>query len=107
MPVTAQAIASIGSTVATTIAQVKDVKKRRDIEMAISRLSYDDQRKLNEKMARAKNDNEKLAILVEQVNAYNIASMKEQSTKDTRNALIVIGSAIVLLVAVVILKRRN
>lgn len=108
MPVTAAlAVSQIGGTVANTISGIKDVAKRREVETAIQRLSYEDQKKLNEKMARATTQNERLSLLVGEVNKFNVEKIKEQGKKDTRNAIIIIGGSFLFLIAVVILTKRK
>lgn len=104
MPV--QAGIAVASATVSAVTQIKDTNKRREVELAISRLSYLDQKNLNEKVARAKNQNERLAILIQEVNRIKIEQEKEKTKRDTRNAIIVIGGALVVLVAVVLLKRK-
>jgi hypothetical protein len=104
MPV--QAGIAVASATVSAVTQIKDTNKRREVELAISRLSYRDQRDLNEKVARAKNQNERLAILIQEVNRIKIEQEKEKTKRDTRNAIIIIGGALVVLVAVVLLKRK-
>jgi hypothetical protein len=104
MPV--QAGIAVASATVSAVTQIKDTNKRREVELAISRLSYRDQRDLNEKVARAKNQNERLAILIQEVNRIKIEQEKEKTKRDTRNAILIIGGALVVLVAVVLLKRK-
>ena len=104
MPVaTAQVVASLGSTASPII----DEKKRRDIETALSRLSTDEQIKLNQKIARGQSQNDRLNILATEITKINIEKAKEKSKKQTRNALFIVGGSIVVLVAVVLLKRNK
>lgn len=105
MPVTAGV--TIASAAVSAVTQIKDTQKRREVELAISRLSYRDQRDLNEKVARAKNQNEKLAILLQEVNKAKIEEQKEKTKKDTRNAILIVSGALVVLVAIVLLKRKK
>ena len=104
MPVAAsQIIASLGS----TASQVVDAKKRRDIEMAISRLSADEQIKLNQKIARAQTLNERLNILAQEITKMQIEQAKEQSKKQTRNAIFIVGGSVIVLVSVYLLTRNK
>ena len=76
MPVaTAQVVASLGS----TASQIIDEKKRRDIETALSRLSTDEQIKLNQKIARGQSQNDILNILATEITKINIEKAKEKS----------------------------
>jgi hypothetical protein len=104
MPVAAaQVVASLGS----TASQVIDEKKRRDIETALSRLSTDEQIKLNQKIARGQSQNERLNILAQEIGKIQVEKTKEASKKQLRTALFIVGGSIVVLVAVVLLKRNK
>ena len=110
MPVTAKVVESvvnIGTGVANTVADIKDKNKRRDIEMALSRLSAQDQKLLNQKIARAQNQNDRLKILAEEVTKVQIEQVKEQRKKQTTTAIIIVGGSLVLLVAVYLLTRKD
>lgn len=104
MPVSAGV--AVASAAVSAVVEIKDAQKRREVELAISRLSYRDQRDLNEKVARAKNKNERLALLLQEVNKAKIEEQKEKTKKETRNAILIVGGALVVLVAVVLLKRK-
>jgi hypothetical protein len=104
MPVaSAQIIASLGS----TASEVIDAKKRRDIETALSRLSTDEQIKLNQKIARGQSQNDRLNILAQEIGKIQVEKTKEASKKQLRTALFIVGGSIVVLVAVVLLKRNK
>jgi hypothetical protein len=104
MPVaSAQIIASLGS----TASEVIDAKKRRDIETALSRLSTDEQIKLNQKIARGQSQNDRLNILAQEISKIQVEKSKEASKKQVRTALFIVGGSIVVLVAVVLLKRNK
>jgi len=104
MPVaSAQIIASLGS----TASEVIDAKKRRDIETALSRLSTDEQIKLNQKIARGQSQNDRLNILAQEIAKIQVEKSKEASKKQLRTALFIVGGSIVVLVAVVLLKRNK
>jgi len=108
MPVRAiTAAVDVGTSVASTVAGIKDMNKRRDIETAISRLSAEDQRKLNQKIARVQSQNERLNILAEEITKVQIEQLKEKRKKETTTAIIVIGGSLVLLVAVFLLTRSK
>ena len=108
MPVSAGlAVVSAGTQIASTVASIKDVNKRRDIEMAISRLSADDQRKLNQKIARVQSQNDRLNILAEEITKVQIEQLKEKRKKETTTAIIIIGGSLVVLVAVFLLTRTK
>lgn len=104
MPVAAaQIVASLGS----TASQVIDEKKRREIETALSRLSADEQIKLNQKIARGKSQNDRLSILAQEIGKIQVEQNKEASKKQLRTALFIVGGAIVVLVSVILLKRNK
>lgn len=107
MPVTAQAVAQIGGTIATTVATIKDMKERRNVELALSRMSAEEQRKLNDKMLRQSSQNERLATLVNAVNQSNIELTKSKSARDLQTALIVIGASLAIVITVYFIKRKR
>lgn len=108
MPVSASlAVVSAGTQIASTVAQIKDVNKRRDIEMAISRLSADDQKKLNQKIARVQSQNERLNILASEITKVQIEQIKEKRKKETTTAIIIIGGSLIVLVSVFLLTRTK
>ena len=51
--------------------------------------------------------NDRLNILATEITKINIEKAKEKSKKQTRNALFIVGGSIVVLVAVVLLKRNK
>jgi hypothetical protein len=75
--------------------------------MAISRLSADDQRKLNQKIARVQSQNERLNILASEITKIQIEQIKEKRKKDTTTAIVIIGGSLVVLLAVFILTRTK
>lgn len=108
MPVSASLAAiSAGTQIASTVAQIKDVNKRRDIEMAISRLSADDQKKLNQKIARVQSQNDRLNILASEITKIQIEQIKEKRKKETTTAIIIIGGSLIVLVSVFLLTRAK
>lgn len=108
MPVTAvTAVVGIGTGVANTISGIKDTNKRREVELAISRMSVDDQRKLNQKIARSQSQNDRLKILAEEITKVQVEQVKEKRKKETTTAIIIIGGSLVLLVAVFLITRKS
>lgn len=104
MPISA-GIAVASATVGA-VTQIKDTKKRREVELALSRLSARDQKALNEKIARTSSQNERLSLLLQEVNKAKIEEQKEKQRRQTRNAFLIVGASVVVLLAVVILKRK-
>lgn len=84
--------------VATAIAQIKDLKKRREMEMAISRMSAADQVKLNEKILRSSNKNAQLQMLIE-------ATTRTAESNKKLVYWVIGGSLLFLLLAVYISKK--
>ena len=108
MPVTAAAaIAGIGTGIANAVSGIKDTNKRREVELAISRMSADDQRKLNDKIARTQNQNDRLKILAEEITKIQVEQVKELRKKETTTAIIIITGSVVVLVAVFLLTRKS
>ena len=107
MPVTTTAVIGLATWVANTISGIKDTNKRREVETALQRLSYEDKKNLDDKMIRAKNQNDRLNILIAELNKYNIEKIREAGKKDTRNAVIIIGGSLIFLIAIVFLIKRK
>ena len=107
MPVTTTAVIGLATGVANTISGIKDTNKRREVETALQRLSYEDKKNLDDKMIRAKNQNDRLNILIAELNKYNIEKIREAGKKDTRNAVIIIGGSLIFLIAIVFLIKRK
>lgn len=104
MPISA-GIAVASATVGA-VTQIKDTQKRREVELALSRLSARDQKALNEKIARTSSQNDRLALLLQEVNKQSIEQQKESQRRQTRNAFLIVGASVVVLLAIVILKRK-
>ena len=101
MPVTATAIAQTASQVVNTVSQIGDMKKRREVEAALARLSTDEQIRLNRKVADAQNATQRLAILLSEVNRLEVERIKASAGRDTQFALAAIGGAFLLLFAAI------
>lgn len=84
--------------VATAIAQIKDANKRREMEMAIARMSAADQVKLNEKILRSSNKNAQLQMLIE-------ATTRTAESNKKLVYWVIGGSLLFLLLAVYISKK--
>jgi len=104
MPVSAGV--AVASAAVSAVTQIKDTQKRREVELSLSRLSARERRELDAKIARGQNQNERLSILLQEVNKANIEAQKEKQRKETRNAFLIVGASVVVLLAIVILKRK-
>ncbi len=103
--VAVSAIVGIGSSVAGVLTQVNDAKKRREFEQALSTMSQTQQNALNEKILRAKNDNERLSILINAVAQIKIGQASAKTDKDTKMAMIIIGGGVALLLTIFMIKK--
>lgn len=103
----AQSVVDIGAAVANTIANVNDVNKRRQIETALQRMGYADQKALNEKVARASSQNERLSVLVSEINRLQIEQMKSESNKETVTAIVAIAGSFLFLVAMIVISKKQ
>lgn len=107
MPAIATAVVGIGQGVTSTVSQISDTTKRRNVEAALQRLSYNDQKNLNEKIARAQSDSERLNILINAVSQQSISA--QQSKVKTETILLIVFSslAVVTLITVLIIKNKK
>lgn len=107
MPVveTAKAIAEIGATVATTIAQVKDIKLRREFEQNFQLLSLDQKKRLDKEVLAAQTQNERIAIITNAFVNLKVEEQRSKAKKDIQTALIVLGGGVVLLLAIYFVKK--
>lgn len=101
------AAVQVGSATAQTLATISDQKKRANFEAALANLDRTEKEKLEKKVLRAQNQNEKLAIISQSIVEAKLNEKKLQGQKDTKLALIVLGGAIVVLFAVIIIKKMR
>lgn len=87
--------------IATTAAQISDMKQRREFDRAVGRLSVADQRKLAQQLQKAQSRDAKLALITSEINKFQI----EQSKKQTTNMALIIGGSLVFLIAIVYLAK--
>jgi hypothetical protein len=78
------------------LATVKDGKLRRQFQERIAVLDAQEQRELNNKLLKAKNDSDKMRILAESLNATNVARIQAFNKKDLNVALYLIGGVAIL-----------
>lgn len=111
MPVTAVAVAS---TVATTVSQIADANKRRQIESNLSLLDNKQRYDLEKKLQATNNVNQRIQILVgavaqirsAQSTAILSSTIQAKAKKERTLAIVIVGGAIAVLLAVVLLKRK-
>ena len=97
-----QIIGELGKTVAT----ISDVKKRREFEQALASLSIDEQKKLNQQLARAASQQKKLELVAATIADLKKAEIQEQGKRETRLALVVLGGGVLLIAAVYLLTKK-
>jgi len=78
------------------LATVKDGKLRRQFQERIAVLDAQEQRELNNKLLKAKNDSDRMRILAESLNATNVARIQAFNKKDLNVALYLIGGVAIL-----------
>lgn len=76
--------------IASTIAGINDMKKRRDYEFAMGLLSNAQQKELNEKLLNARTQNERLQIMSSAILQYTI-NAQASADKSNRVMLIIAG----------------
>lgn len=99
----------VAATAATTISQIDDANKRRNYEFALSRLTADEQKALNRKLAAAQTQTERLGILTSamaQINALTATEkIKAQSRAELTTAILIVGGGIALILTAYFIKR--
>lgn len=83
--------------IASTIAGINDMKKRRDYEFAMGLLSNAQQKELNEKLLKANTQNERLQIMSSAILQYTIAA-QNSADKSNRVMLIIAASVAGILI---------
>jgi hypothetical protein len=92
-------IASGGEAVGAIIgalSNVKDVKLRRQYQERIAVLDAQEQRQLNNRLLKAKNDTDRMRILADTLNVTNVARIQAFNKKDLNVALYLIGGVAIL-----------
>lgn len=87
--------------IASTIANISDMAKRRRFEQAISLLSLQQQKELNDKLAKANTQTDRLAILSANIVQYAIANDNRTANKDIALYIVSGSLAVVLLTAAI------
>ena len=116
--ITAAAVVAAATGVAKAIAGVKDMKLRLDIERNIKFLSQKQQQDLNEQLQKAATQDKQTEILINAVSKIrggqsaailtaSIEARKADQVKQERtNAIIVIGGAVGIMIAIYLLKKK-
>lgn len=114
----AESIAAIGTAIWSTAAQIKDMKERANVEKNIALLNQKQADELNRELLRTQDVNRRIEILTNAVanvrsaqtstilsGAINLKD-KAQGRKDILLTVLVLGGAIAILVAIVIIKKK-
>jgi hypothetical protein len=114
----AESIAAIGTAIWSTAAQIKDMKERANVEKNIALLNQKQADELNRELLRTQDVNRRIEILTNAVanvrsaqtstilsGAINLKD-KAQGRKDILTTVLVLGGAIAILVAIVIIKKK-
>lgn len=96
-----------GTEIAKTIASIVDMNKRRKFEQAVTLLSNTQQRQLNEQLAAAKDENDKITILSNSLTNYLISQANANARKDIILYAVAGGLAVILLVTALILSNKK
>ncbi len=92
--------------IATAVAGIKDMNKRRETEMMIAKMSYADQKKLNEKLLKSKTTTDRMGLLVSEVSKIQAAKVTAAGQDKWRN-IAIIGLALTFLVVVIVVTRKK
>jgi 3-dehydroquinate synthetase len=112
--VTVGAVVGAGTQVAQTIANISDMKKRREFEQAFALLDNRQKQALEKSLASTNNSNRKLELLFNAVttlkSAQSVASIQAKELAKTQRerttAIIILGGAIVFLAGLYILTKK-
>lgn len=114
----AESIAAIGTAIWSTAAQIKDMKERANVEKNIALLNQKQADELNRELLRTQDVNRRIEILTNAVASVRSAQTstilsgainlkdKAQGRKDILLTVLVLGGAIAILVAIVIIKKK-
>ena len=114
----AESIAAIGTAIWSTAAQIKDMKERANVEKNIALLNQKQADELNRELLRTQDINRRIEILTNAVASVRSAQTstilsgainlkdKAQGRKDILTTVLVLGGAIAILVAIVIIKKK-
>ena len=91
-----------GTAIASTIAAIGDMNKRRRFEEQLALLSNNQQKQLNERLLQANSDNARLQILSSSMVEYAVANQRSQASKDTVLYIIASALAVVILTTAVV-----
>lgn len=109
MPVTIGASVQGATAIATTIASIKDMQKRREFEQQLSLLSNAQQNDLNNKLLASNSQTERLQILSSAVLQYTIAAQSSQQKSQTVMLIVagVLGAVLLGVALVYTLKKKK
>jgi hypothetical protein len=96
-----------GTEVAKSIAEISDIKKRREFEQNFSMLTAAQQQKLNEQLARTNTQSDRLKIMVDAFTQIKIAQSGSKDKKELILGLAIAGAGISLLVMAIIIKNKK
>ncbi len=88
--------------IASTIAGISDMKKRRDYEFAMGLLSNAQQKELNEKLLKANTQNERLQILSSAILQYTISAQASADKSNRVMLIIAAGVAATLIIGAIV-----
>ena len=105
------------TSIASTVAQIQDAKKKTDIQRNLGYLDEAQKLELENQLQRTNDINKKMEILINAVSNIRAAQTSSilsatitsralsKSKQDTTTAFIVIGGAVAILIAIVLLKK--
>lgn len=104
---------SAGTQIASTVAQINDINKRRNFEQNLAMLSNKQKNDLEIALQRTNNINARIEILSNAVaqirsaqsTAILTTTIQERSRRERTIALVVIGGALAILLGVVLIKK--
>lgn len=104
----------VAATAAQTVAQITDIKKRREFEQRLATLSNEQRAQLDRDLLRAGSADRRIEILANSLASVRAAQsttaikarQEAQTKREITTAIVVVGGAALILIAVVLLKRK-
>jgi hypothetical protein len=88
---------SAGTAIASTIASISDMNKRRKFEQTLAMLSNEQQQELNQQLLATNNDNTRLQMLTNAITNIRVAGVQTIGKNETTKMIVIAGSAVIVL----------
>lgn len=93
--------------VVDSIAQIKEIKNRREAEQNYKLLTAEQKKNLDKQIANAQSENERVVIITKSLLSIQTKQMEDLKKRSQTNQYILIGAAIVLLFTLIVIKKTT